>query len=101
MIGGGDNQAEKHRKRHRPILFLQLLPQTEKSQSINPQTTKYSYRGGTFNLAKFDKSNVARAKFFLGLSMVPLLKSASPISIFSGLGVDGLSFFSLGQYLQK
>ena len=53
------------------------------------------------NLAKFDKSNVARAKFFFGLSMVPLLKSASPISIFSGLGVDGLSFFSLGQYLQK
>ena len=74
MIGGGDNQAEKHRKRHRPILFLQLLPQT-----------------------KFGKSNVAQAKFFFGLSMVPLLKSASPISIFSGLGVDGLSFFSLGQ----
>ena len=47
-LAGGDNWAEMHRNRHRPILFLQLLPQTEKAQSINPQTTKYRYRRGTF-----------------------------------------------------
>ena len=44
---GGDNWAEMHRNRHRPIQFLQLLPQTEKAQSVNPQTTKYRYRRGT------------------------------------------------------
>ena len=51
------------------------------------------------NLAKFDKSNVARAPFYFGLSMVPLLKSDCPISIFNGLGGHGLSFFILGQLL--
>ena len=34
-----DNWAEKHRERHGLILFVQLLPQTEKAQSINPKTT--------------------------------------------------------------
>ena len=48
-------------------------------------------------LAKFDKSNVAEAWFFFGLSMVLLLKSDCPISIFNGLGGHQLSFFSLGQ----
>ena len=49
------------------------------------------------NLDRFDKSNVAQAPFFFGLSMVSLLKSHCPISIFSGLGGHGLSFCSLGQ----
>ena len=44
-------------------------------------------------LAKIDKSNVAVERFFFGLLMDPLLKSDCPISIFSGLGGPGLSFF--------
>ena len=57
---------------------------------------KHVFQFECVNLAKFDKSNVAGAPFFFGLSMVLLLKSDCPISILSGLGVDGLSFFSLG-----
>ena len=34
---------------------------------------------------------------FLGLSMDPLLLNDCHISIFSGLGGHGLSFFSVGQ----
>ena len=33
--------------------------------------------------------------------MVPLLKSASSISILSGLGVDGLSFFQFGAVIAQ
>jgi len=52
-------------------------------------------------LLKFDKSNVAEAWFFWGLSMVLLLKSDCTISIFSGLGGHQLSFFSVGQKIAK
>ena len=69
-IAGGDNLAELHRNRHRAILFLQILPQTEKAQSVNPQTTKYRYRRGTFkqrnhwkSKKKLGPSNITFVKF--------------------------------------
>ena len=40
-IAGGDNWAEKHEKWHRLSQNVQFLPQTEKAQSVTPQTTKY------------------------------------------------------------
>ena len=48
-------------------------------------------------LAKFDKSNIVEGPFYFGCLMDLLPKSDCPTSIFSGLGVDGLNFFSLGQ----
>ena len=47
-VAGGDNWAKKHEKWHRSTLFVQLLPQTGKAQSVTPQTTKYPYRTVTF-----------------------------------------------------
>ena len=47
--------------------------------------------------AKIDKSNVAVARLFFKLSMDPLVGNDCPISIFSGLGGHGLSFFDFGQ----
>ena len=47
--------------------------------------------------AKNDESNVAVERLFLRVSMDPLLLNDCPISIFSGLGGHGSSFFSLGQ----
>ena len=44
ILGGGDNLAKKHENWHRSTLYVQLLPQTEKAQSMTPQTTKYRYR---------------------------------------------------------
>ena len=48
-------------------------------------------------IANIDKSNVAVAPLFLKLSMDPLVGNDCPISIFSGLGGHGLSFFNFGQ----
>ena len=47
-LAGGDNWGKKHDKLHRSTLFVQLLPQTGKAQSVTPQTTKYTYRTVTF-----------------------------------------------------
>ena len=47
--------------------------------------------------ANIDKSNVAVAPLFLKLSMDPLVGNDCPISIFRGLGGDGLSFLDFGQ----
>ena len=47
--------------------------------------------------ANIDKSNVAVERLFLKLSMDPLVGNDCPISIFSGLGGHGLSFFDFGQ----
>ena len=47
--------------------------------------------------AKIAKSNVAVERLFLKLSMDPLVGNDCPLSIFSGLGGDGLSFFNFGQ----
>ena len=47
--------------------------------------------------ANIGKSNVAVERLFLRVSMDPLLSNDCPISIFSGLGGQGLSFFRLGQ----
>ena len=44
IIAGGDNWAKKHENWHRSTLYVQLLPQTGKAQSMTPQTTKYRYR---------------------------------------------------------
>ena len=41
MVQGGDNWAEKHGKLHRTTVCEQLLPETEKVQSVTPQTTNY------------------------------------------------------------
>ena len=49
--------------------------------------------------AKIEKSNVSVARFFFKLSMDPLVGNDCPISIFSGLGGHGLSFFDFGQQL--
>ena len=46
---------------------------------------------------KIDKSNVAVARLFFELSMDPLVGNDCPISIFSGLGGHGLSFFGFWQ----
>ena len=95
----------------------QLLPEIEKAQSVTPQTTKFRYRTvisdqwihGKFKknrysatlllsiFANIDKSNVAVAPLFFKLSMVPMVGNDCPISIFSGLGGHGLSFFDFGQ----
>ena len=45
--------------------------------------------------ANIDKIDVAR--LFFKLSMNPLVGNDCPISIFSGLGGHGLSFFDFGQ----
>ena len=47
--------------------------------------------------AKIDKSNVAVARLFFELSMDPLVGNDCPISIFNGLGGNGMSFFDFGQ----
>ena len=47
--------------------------------------------------ALIDKSNVAVERLFFKLSMDPLVGNDCPISIFSGLGGHGLSFFNFGQ----
>ena len=47
--------------------------------------------------ANIDKSNVAVEQLFFKLSMDPLVGNDCPISIFSGLGGDGVSFFDFGQ----
>ena len=47
-VAGGDNWAKKHEKLHRSTLYVRLRPQTEKYQSVTPQTTKYRYRTVTF-----------------------------------------------------
>ena len=75
---------------------MELLPQTEKSQSVTPQATAIlllSY------LANIDKSNVAVAPFYFGLSMVLLLKSDCPISMatFWSLNNVLLSFVNYSQ----
>ena len=44
LVAGGDNWAKKHENWHRSTLYVQLLPQTGKAQSMTPQTTKYRYR---------------------------------------------------------
>ena len=49
--------------------------------------------------ANIDKSNVAVERLFFKLSMDPLVGNDCPISIFSGLGGHGLSFFDFGQQL--
>ena len=46
--------------------------------------------------AKIDKSNVAVARLFFDISMDPLVGNDCPISIFSGLGGHGLSFYYFG-----
>ena len=43
-IAGGGKWAKMGEKLHRSPLYVQLLAQTEKAQSVTPQTTKYRYR---------------------------------------------------------
>ena len=46
FVAGGDNWAKKYEKQcSSSSLYLQLLPQNEKAQSVTPQTTKYIYIG--------------------------------------------------------
>ena len=44
VVEGGDNGAKTHQKLHRSTPFEQLLPQTEKGQSMTPQTTEYRWK---------------------------------------------------------
>ena len=53
--------------------------------------------GGVIIFANIDKSNVAVALLFFELSMDPLVGNDCPISIFNGLGGNGMSFFDFGQ----
>ena len=47
--------------------------------------------------ANIDKSNVAMKGLSLKLSMERLVGNDRPVSIFSGCGGHGLSFFDFGQ----